>query len=37
MNVLTADLSPDVDPDEARLLLGMKLFEKGKLSLGQAF
>ncbi len=36
MSQLTIDLPPDIEPDEARLLLSMKLFEVGKLSLGQA-
>ena len=36
MHTLTIDLPADVAPEEARLLLSMKLFEVGKLSLGQA-
>ena len=36
MNTLTIELPFDVDPDEARLLLTMKLFEEGKVSLGKA-
>lgn len=36
MNKLTVDLPFDVDPDEARLLLSIKLFEEGLVSLGKA-
>lgn len=36
MSTLTVQLPPDLQPDEARLYLSMKLFEVGKLSLGQA-
>ena len=36
MNTLTIDLPYDVDPDDARLLLTMKLFEEGRISLGKA-
>ena len=36
MNTLTIELPFDVDPEEARLLLTMKLFEEGKVSLGKA-
>ena len=36
MSTLTIDLPFGVDPDEARLLLTMKLFEEGKISLGKA-
>ena len=36
MNTLTVELPFDVDPEEARLLLTMKLFEEGKVSLGKA-
>ncbi|WP_250124224.1 UPF0175 family protein [Chroococcidiopsis sp. CCMEE 29] len=36
MNELKIELPPSVSPDEARLLLTVKLFETGKLSLGQA-
>jgi predicted HTH domain antitoxin len=35
-NTLTVTLPFDVDPEEARLLLSMKLFEEGKISLGKA-
>ena len=35
MSMVTLDLPSDVRPDEARLYLSMKLFEVGKLSLGQ--
>jgi len=36
MNTLTVQLPLDIDPEEARLLLSMKLFEDGKISLGKA-
>lgn len=36
MNTLTVDLPFDVDPEDARLLLSMKLFEDGRVSLGKA-
>jgi predicted HTH domain antitoxin len=36
MSTLTVHLPHDVHPDEAKLYLSMKLFEMGKLSLGQA-
>ena len=36
MNTLTIELPFDVDPEETRLLLTMKLFEEGKVSLGKA-
>ena len=32
----TLKLPPDVSADEARLLLAMKLYETGRLSLGKA-
>lgn len=35
-NTLTIELPFDIDPEEARLLLSMKLFEEGKISLGTA-
>ncbi len=35
-NTLTIELPFDLDPEEARLLLSMKLFEEGKVSLGYA-
>jgi len=35
MNVLQVQLPPDVPIEEARLLLMVKLFETGQLSLGQ--
>ena len=35
-NTLTVDLPFDIDPEEALLLLTMKLFEEGKISLGYA-
>lgn len=35
-NTLTVDLPFGIDPDEALLLLSMKLFEEGKVSLGFA-
>ncbi len=36
MSQLTVELPPYISTDEARLLLAVKLFETGKLSLGQA-
>ncbi len=36
MNELKIELPPNISTDEARLLLMVKLFETGKLSLGQA-
>ena len=36
MNALEVQLSPDIPVEEARLLLMVKLFETGKLSVGQA-
>ena len=36
MNALEVKLPPDIPVEEARLLLMVKLFETGKLSLGQA-
>ena len=36
MNELKVDLPPEVSVEEARLLLMVKLFETGRLSLGQA-
>jgi predicted HTH domain antitoxin len=36
MNALTVQLPPDISVEEARLLLMVKLFETGKLTLGQA-
>ena len=36
MNQLTVALPPNISIEEARLLLVVKLFETGKLSLGQA-
>ena len=36
MTEVTIQLPPDVQEDEAKLLLMIKLFETGKLSLGQA-
>ena len=36
MQTLTIDLPADVEPDEIKLWLSIKLFELGKLSLGQA-
>ena len=35
-NTLTVELPFDLDPEEARLLLSIKLFEEGKVSLGYA-
>ena len=36
MNELKVELPPNISTDEARLLLTVKLFETGKVSLGQA-
>jgi predicted HTH domain antitoxin len=36
MSQLTVELPPHISTDEARLLLAVKLFETGKLSLGKA-
>ncbi|KAB8318725.1 UPF0175 family protein [Tolypothrix campylonemoides VB511288] len=36
MNQLTIELPPNISIEEAQLLLAVKLFETGKLSLGQA-
>lgn len=36
MSTLIVDLPPEVPVDEARLLLAIKLFETGRLTLGQA-
>lgn len=36
MNALEVQLPPDIPVEEARLLLMVKLFETGKLSVGQA-
>jgi predicted HTH domain antitoxin len=36
MNELKVELPPNVSLDEAQLLLAVKLFETGKLSIGQA-
>ena len=36
MSEVTIQLPPEVQKDEAKLLLMIKLFETGKLSLGQA-
>ena len=36
MNELKIELPPNVSLDEAQLLLAVKLFETGKLSIGQA-
>ena len=36
MSEVTIQLPPEVEKDEAKLLLMIKLFETGKLSLGQA-
>ncbi len=36
MNELKIELPPNISTSEARLLLTIKLFETGKLSLGQA-
>lgn len=34
--MLTLELPPEISEDEARLLLAIKLYETGRLSLGQA-
>ena len=36
MNQLNVDLPPEIPVEEARLVLAAKLFELGRLSLGQA-
>lgn len=36
MSGSTLELPPDVSADEARVLLAMKLYETGRLSLGKA-
>ncbi|WP_414583529.1 UPF0175 family protein [Scytonema sp. PCC 10023] len=36
MNQVTIELPPNISIEEAQLLLAVKLFETGKLSLGQA-
>lgn len=36
MNELKIELPPNISLDEAQLLLAVKLFETGKLSIGQA-
>ena len=36
MNALEVQLPPDISVEEARLLLMVKLFEAGKLTVGQA-
>ncbi len=36
MNALQVQLPPDISVEEARLLLMVKLFETGRLSLGEA-
>jgi predicted HTH domain antitoxin len=36
MNALQVQLLPDISVEEARLLLMVKLFETGRLSLGEA-
>lgn len=36
MSVLQIQLPPEVSEDEARLLLAIKLYEVGKVTLGQA-
>lgn len=36
MSELRLTLPPEVDPEEAALLLSMKLYEAGRLSLGKA-
>lgn len=36
MSELRVELPPDIEVDEAKLMLGMKLYETGRLSLGQA-
>jgi len=36
VNVLQVELPPEVSEEEARLLLAIKLYETGKITLGQA-
>ena len=36
MSQLRVDLPPEIEVEEARLLLSVKLFETGRLTLGQA-
>ncbi len=36
MNALEVQLPPDISVEEARILLMVKLFETGKLTIGQA-
>lgn len=36
MNLLQVELPPEVSEEEARLLLAIKLYETGKITLGQA-
>jgi predicted HTH domain antitoxin len=36
VNVLEVELPPNLSEDEAKLLLALKLYEVGKVSLGQA-
>lgn len=36
MSELRLELPPEIEVEEARLLLTVKLFERGRLSLGQA-
>ena len=36
MSELRVELPPDIGVEEARLLLGLKLYEAGRLTLGQA-
>lgn len=36
MRSLNIDLPPDVSDDEARLMLAIRLFEEGRVSLGKA-
>ncbi|GBC85380.1 hypothetical protein HRbin11_01829 [bacterium HR11] len=36
MKTLLLELPPEVDEEEARLMLAVKLYEVGKLTLGQA-
>lgn len=33
---LTLDLPPDITPDEARLMLALKLFDEHRVSMGKA-
>ena len=33
---ITLELPPDIQPDDARLLLAIKLYETGRLSLGKS-